>query len=77
MTARQESHILYRRFAIVTLVVALIGILLAELIAATQFKASDFVVHDRQQQWRQQVEPAGCDKTTRLCALEMTGLTIA
>lgn len=77
MTAKQENTLLYRRFLIITLIVAIIGVLLAELISATRMQASSFVVHDRKQQWEEKVLPAKCDIGMIHCQVKETGLTPA
>ena len=66
MNHSSDNTVLFRRFLLVTAGIALMGILLAQLIAATQRQDRTFAVHDYSQQW-EDVQTSACSE--QHCAL--------
>jgi len=60
MTKTRENQILFKRFAIVTLMIALGGIALAQLIAATHRSDAGVTVHNRVLDWQKFEQVKAC-----------------
>ncbi|MFD0915830.1 hypothetical protein ACFQ14_05370 [Pseudahrensia aquimaris] len=77
MTKKAENTLLARRFVIIALVIAVSGMALAELIASTSPNRTNFVVHDRAQQWEQIDREA--DRLSKcadqLCSLDLVAIS--
>lgn len=59
---------LYRRFALVTLSIALMGVLLSQIIEATQPRVDGFAIEERLNGWNSRNGLQGCRLNTKLCA---------
>ena len=69
-----DNTVLFRRFLLVTVGIAIMGILLAQLIAATQRHDRTFSVHNYQQQW-EEVQTSACPE--HHCALGVRLTSVA
>ena len=61
---------LFRRFAIVTTCVALMGILVSNIIETTHVPPNGFAVEERLNQWKAHDARKACQLNKQLCGLE-------
>ncbi|MGI9366210.1 MAG: hypothetical protein ACR2O8_13575 [Rhizobiaceae bacterium] len=59
---------LYRRFALVTLSIALMGVMLSQIIEATQPRVEGFAIQVRLNGWKHRDALQACPVNTSLCA---------
>ena len=61
---------LYRRFALVTLSIALMGVMLSNIIEATQPRAEGFAIEERLNGWKKHEAEQACRLDSKLCAVD-------
>ena len=63
---------LYRRFALVTMSIALLGIAVSNIIESTQTRTNGFNIEDRQIEWRVHDARNACRNDLKLCVARNT-----
>ncbi|MEP1206769.1 MAG: hypothetical protein ABJM29_07320 [Rhizobiaceae bacterium] len=61
---------LFRRFAIVTVSIALMGIAVSNIIESTHSKTNGFAVEERLKQWKAFDARKACEQNEKLCYLD-------
>ena len=68
---------LFRRFAIVTTSIALMGILVSNLMEATDNRSESFSIQNRVQEWKRHDAQRACERAKKLCMVKGMANTFA